>query len=166
MAGLAEVVSAVGTIINVERFSYPETMLQETTCVLRFCRRLFGRLKRKIDKLIGVDDVMKETSLTVDELLDAKSCWVKYEQTLMSSEIVKFEKRKGSLNMFDNKSGLFRSGTRIERCLKLNCISVNPILLRKESHLTKLIVLYSHKKYISYSFIKHFCQCTLKLLDY
>ena len=43
----------------------------------RFCSKLFKRLKGKVDKLIGVKDVMKETCLTVDELVDAERCWVK-----------------------------------------------------------------------------------------
>ena len=44
---------------------------------------------------MGAQDVMKETCLTVDELIDAERCWVKYEQTLMRSESEKFEKLKG-----------------------------------------------------------------------
>ena len=63
---------------------------------------------------MGAQDVMKETCLTVDELIDAERCWVKYEQTLMRSESEKFEKLNGSLNLFRDKSGLFRSRTRID----------------------------------------------------
>ena len=50
----------IGAIIHVEPFS----------CL----KRLFERLKGKVDKLIGVEDVMKETYLTVDELVDAEWC--------------------------------------------------------------------------------------------
>ena len=95
----------------------------------------------KVDKLVSVEDVMKETFLTVDELVNAGRCWVKYEQTLMSNKSEKFEKLKDSLNLFYDKSGLFRSRTRIDRSLKLSYSTVNPILLGKESHFTKLIVL-------------------------
>ena len=114
---------------------------------MRFCTKLFERFKRKVDDLVRVEDVIKETCLTVHELVDAEICWVKYEQTLISSESEKFEKLKGSLNLFYNKSGLFRSQTRIDRSsnLKLNYNSVNPILLRKESYFTKLAVLRSHE---------------------
>ena len=55
------------------------------------------------------------------------------------------EKLKGSLNLFYDKSGLFRPRARTDRCLKLNDNTVNPILLRKESHFTKLIVLRAHE---------------------
>ena len=63
----------------------------------------------------------------------------------MSSESEKFEKLKGSLNLFFDKTGLFSSRTRIDRCLKLDYSLVNPILLQKESHFMKLIVLHAHE---------------------
>ena len=106
MKGTAEVVSGIGAIINVERFRCLENMLRVTAYVLRICTELFERLKGQVDKVVGVEDVMKETCLTVDELVDAEWYWVKYEQTLMSSESEKFEKLKGSLNLFYDKSGL------------------------------------------------------------
>ena len=109
MKGTVEVVSGIGAIINVKRFSCLERMLRVTAYVLRFCTKLFEKLKKKVDKLRGVGDVMKETCLTVDELLDAERCWVRYEQTLMSRESEKFEKLKGPLNLFYDKSELFRS---------------------------------------------------------
>ena len=101
----AAVVSTIGAIIN--RFRCLERMLRVTECVLRFCRRLFQRLKGKVDKLIGVENVMKETCPAVDELLDAESCSVKYEQTLINSESEKFEIFKVLLSLFYNKSGRF-----------------------------------------------------------
>ena len=145
MKGTIEVASGIGAIINVKRFSCLERMLRVTAYVLRFCTKLFEKLKKKVDKLRGVGNVMKETCLTVDELLDADRCWVRYEQTLMSRESEKFEKLKGPLNLFYDKSGLFRSQTRIDRCSKLNYNTVNLILLRKEYHFTKLIVLRAHE---------------------
>ena len=51
------------------------------------------------------------------------------------------EKLKGSLNLFYDISGL----ARIDRWLNLNYNTVNPILLRKESHFTRLIVLRAHE---------------------
>ena len=107
MKGTIEVVSGIGAIINVEKFGCLERMLRVTAYVLRFCTKLFEKLKRKVDKLRGVGDVMKETCQTVEEFLDAERCWVRYEQTLMSRESEKFEKLKGSLNLFYDKSGLF-----------------------------------------------------------
>ena len=56
-----------GANMNVERFRCLERMLRVTAYVLRCCTKLKG----KVDKLRGVEDVMKETCLTVDELLDA-----------------------------------------------------------------------------------------------
>ena len=93
---------------------------------------------------MAIEDVKKETCLTVDELVDGEGCWVKFEKTLISSESERFEKLNGSLNLFYNKIELFRSRTRIDRCLKLDYKTVNSILLRKESYFTKLIVLRAH----------------------
>ena len=67
MKGTAEFVSGIGAIINVERFSCLERMLRVMAYILRFCSKLFKRLKGKVDKLIGVKNVMKGTCLTVDE---------------------------------------------------------------------------------------------------
>ena len=86
MKGTAEFVSGIGAIINVGRFTCLERMLRVAAYVLRFCSKLFKRLKGKVDKLIGVKNVMKGTFLTVDELVDAERCWVRYEKTLMSRE--------------------------------------------------------------------------------
>ena len=109
MKGTVETVSGIGKIINVERFTCLKRMLRVMEYVLRFCTKLFKRLKGKVDKLVGVEDGMKETCLTVDKLVDTEGCWVKYEQTLMSSKSEKLEKLKGSLNLFYEKNGLFRS---------------------------------------------------------
>ena len=77
MKGEAEVVSVNGAIINVERLSCLERMLRVTAYVLRFCSKLFESLTGNVDKIVGFEDVMKETCLTVDELVDAERCWVK-----------------------------------------------------------------------------------------
>ena len=98
--------SGIDATTNVERFDCLEKMLRITAYVLRLCTKLFERFKGKVDKLLGLDGVMKETCLTVDELVDAERCWVRYEQTLMSSESEKLEKLKDSLNLFYDKSGL------------------------------------------------------------
>ena len=120
MKGTVDVISGICAIINAKRFSFLKRILQVTAYVLRFCTKLFERLKEKVDKSMVIEDVIQETCLTVDELADAESCWVKFEQTLVSGESKKFEKSNGSLNLFYNKGELFRSRTRIDTCLKLN----------------------------------------------
>ena len=107
MKSTIEVFSGIGAIINVERFSCLDRMLRVTAYTLRFCTKLFERLKGKVDKLLGIKDVMKETCLIVDELVDTERCWVRYEQTLMSSESEKFEKLKDSLIYFMTKADYF-----------------------------------------------------------
>ena len=47
--------------------------MQITAYVLWFCSKLFKRLKEKIDKFIGVKNVMNKNCLTVDKLVDAIS---------------------------------------------------------------------------------------------
>ena len=58
--GTVEVISGIGAIINVEGFSCLERMLRVTAYVLKFCTKFFEGIKGKIDKLVGVEDVMKE----------------------------------------------------------------------------------------------------------
>ena len=101
-------------------------MLRITAYVLRLYTKLFKRFTGKVDKLLGLEGVMKETCLTVDELVDAERCWVRYEQSLMSSESEKFEKLKGSFKLFYDKSRLFPPRTRIDTCSKLSYDTVNP----------------------------------------
>ena len=120
MKGTVDVISGICAIINAERFSFLKRILRVTAYVLRFCTKLFERLREKVDESVIIEDVIQETCLTVDELVDAESCWVKFEQTLMSGESQKFEKLNGSLNLFHNKGELFRSRTRTDTCLKLN----------------------------------------------
>ena len=67
----SEATSGIGAIIKVKRFRSLERTLRVTPYVLRLCTKLFERLKEKIYKLVDVDDVMKEKSLVLDELLDA-----------------------------------------------------------------------------------------------
>ena len=109
MKGTVETVSSIGKVVNAERFRCLKRILRVTAYVMSFCTKLFKRLKVKVDKLVGVGDVMKETYLIVDKLVDAERCWMRYEETLMSSESEKLEKLKGSLNLFYEKNGLFRS---------------------------------------------------------
>ena len=61
MKGTAEFVSGIHAIINVERFSCLERMLGVMAYVLRFCSKLFKWLKRKVDELIDIKNLMKET---------------------------------------------------------------------------------------------------------
>ena len=67
----SEATSGIGAIIKVKSFRCLERMLRVTRYVLRFCTKLFERLKEKVYKLVDVDDVMKEKCLALDELLDA-----------------------------------------------------------------------------------------------
>ena len=49
-----------GAIIDVERFDCLEKMPRLTAYIQRLCMKLFERLKGKIDKLLGLEDVMKK----------------------------------------------------------------------------------------------------------
>ena len=57
----AEFTSGIHAIINIERFSCLERMLGVTAYVLRFCSKLFKWLKGKVDELIDIKNLMKET---------------------------------------------------------------------------------------------------------
>ena len=50
------------------------------------------------------------------------------------------------LNLFCDSEGLLQSKGRMEKCLSVHYDAVNPVLLHKDSYLTKLIILDAHKK--------------------
>ena len=81
--------------------------------------------------------------MTVAELNEAKLDWCKYEQSFIVKE-KHFEKQKVALNLFYDEQGLYRSKTRVNPG-KLKYFQEHPILLRSNSHFTRLIILQCHE---------------------
>ena len=84
-----------------------------------------------------------EEDLTVVELNEAKLDWCKYEQSFIVKE-KHFGKQKLALNLFYDEKGLYRSNTRVNPG-KLKYFQEYSILLRSNSHFTRLVILQCHE---------------------
>ena len=127
----------IGIVIDIERFSDLERLLRVTALVIRFV----SNLKKSVKK---TEDVYGEPA--VEELVVAEKLWVKYEQSIISTGKLKFEKLKNSSGLFYDDEKFVRSKTRMDKHLKLEFHNKNPLLLRSNSYFTKLIILCSHEK--------------------
>ena len=76
----------------------------------------------------------------------AEKLWVKYEQSIISTDKLKFEKLKNSLDLFYDCKKFVRPKTIMDKHLKFVFDNKNPLLLRRNSYFTKLIILRSHEK--------------------
>ena len=86
-----EASGGIGIVTDIERFSDLERLLRVTAFVTRFV----SNLKKSVKK---TEDVYGE--LAVEELVVAEKLWVKYEQSIISTDKLKFEKLKTSLDSF------------------------------------------------------------------
>ena len=132
-----EASGGIGIVTDIERFSDLERLLRVTAFVTRFV----SNLKKSVKK---TEDVYGE--LAVEELVVAEKLWVKYEQSIISTDKLKFEKLKNSLDLFYDEEKFVRSETRLDKNLKFVFDNKNPLLLRSNSYFTKLIILRSHEK--------------------
>ena len=80
----AEASGSTGIVIDIERFSDLGRLL---------------RVKKSVKKTEGVYGL-----LAVEELVEAEKLWVKYDQSIINTNKLKFEKLKNSLDLFyDNE---------------------------------------------------------------
>ena len=124
-------------ILDIERFSSLDKLYKITSLVYRF-----------INKLRGKQDC---------NLKSSKLYWLRYMQSSSFPHEIKFltsiQNKKQSvpqlvndLNLFMDDNGLIRSRGRIAKTLAYNYDVLNPILLSKNHHLSKLIIMHVHSK--------------------
>ena len=130
-------VTDVGEIIKAERYSSLDKLLRVTAYVIRFVKLLKQRICPE-----NVESFDPE--ITTEEIMFAENLWIRSEQSKLKKE-ENFVKREMSLRIYEDDQGVLRSRTRISENLKLNFNERHPIILRKLSHLTKLIVWKSHE---------------------
>ena len=128
LADLKSEVSGVGEVIDVVRFGGLEEILPVIAYVCWFVANL--KLQKKGDEL--------------KKICEAEKMWIRYEQSIISKEEKKFKKLTSSLNLFYDNRQLIRLNTRLNRSTQLQYENKNPLLLRRDSHFGKLIVLQSH----------------------
>ena len=106
-----------------------------------FVARFVSNLKKSVRKTEGV-----YRELAVEELVVSEKLWVKYERSIISTDKLKFEKLKNSLDLFYDDEKFVRSKTTIDKHLKFVFDNKNRLLLGSNSDFTKLIILRSHEK--------------------
>ena len=104
-----EAPGGITIVIDIECFSELERLLRVSTFVIRFV----SNLKKSMKKTEGVYG-----ELAVKELVEAEKSWVKYEQSIISTDKMKFEKLKNSLDLFYDDEIFVRSKTRMDKHLK------------------------------------------------
>ena len=67
--------------------------------------------------------------------------WICYDQSIILKEEENFRKLMSLLNLLYNNEQLIRLNTRLNRSTKLYYENKNPLLLRRDLHFSKLIVL-------------------------
>ena len=104
-----EASGGIGAVIDIERSSELEKLLK----MKAFDVRIVSILKKSVKKS---EDVHGE--LVVEGLVVAEKLWVKYEQSIISSDKLKFEKLENSLDLFYDDVKFVRSKTKMKKHLK------------------------------------------------
>ena len=111
--------------------------MQVTSYICRFVANL--KLQKKGDEwIVG--------QRRVAEICEAEQMWIRYEQSIISKEEEKVKKLTSLLNLFYDNEQLIRLNTGLNRSIQLHYENKNPLLLRRDSHFSKLIVLRSHEQ--------------------
>ena len=129
-------VFGVGEVIDVVRFGDLEILLRVTAYVCQFVANL--KLQKKADELIV-------GQRRIAEICEAEKMWIRYEQSIISKEEEKLKKLTSSLNLFYDNEQIIRLNTRLNRSTQLHYENKNPLLLRRDTHFSKLIALRSHE---------------------
>ena len=111
-------------------------LLNVTSYVYRFVNNFKVRLGRNCQQIVG--------ELMLEEIQRSKLKWVQYEQAMIKQE-KDIEKLKVSLNLFEDSDNILRLKSQIAQNDEITFSSKFPILLRDDSHLTKLVIYNFHK---------------------
>ena len=127
---------SLNTVIDCTRFSTLKRLVSVTGYVMRF----IGNIRKRLEKRT---DIITDEVLTVEEYEEALSRWIAEEQ-LMIKENLNYGNVRASLNHFDDKDGVLRLRGRFANS-KLRYERQYPVLLRSDSHFTKLIIWDAHE---------------------
>ncbi|XP_028403430.1 uncharacterized protein LOC114526129 [Dendronephthya gigantea] len=127
---------SLNTVIDCTKYS----SLKKLIVVTGYVRRYVNNVRKRAKQLT---DVIVEEFLTVDEYESALSLWIKAEQRLIREQS-NYGNLRGSLNLFEDKDGLLRLKGRFANS-RLKYEEQFPVLLRSDSHLTKLIIWDAHE---------------------
>lgn len=128
------VTNALNEIIDVERFSDINKLLR----VIAYAKRFIANLRAKASKV-----ECKIGDLESSEITDAKLTLVKLEQQTLKQQR-NFHDLTHNLGLFEDKEGILRCKGRLENA-PIPYDAKFPILLPRDSHVAKLLVLEAHE---------------------
>ena len=124
---------ALGKVINCRRYGSLNKLLRFTGYVLRFKANILAKFRNKLNDF-------KIGELTVTEIEECKTLWFLYDQKFIIGKD-NFTKVKKSLNLFYGNKKILRVKTRISGIESFSFDRKFPILLKRDSYFTELIVL-------------------------
>ena len=133
----SSVTEANKSLISVDNYSNLHKLLRVTSLVFRF----ISRLKRKTKDSY---DCRKEAKLYLCKVEQSK--YFKEEIDFLKNPNNNVPTRVNNLNLFLDSRDVLRSKGRLDQCNSIDYQACNPILLHKDSELTKLIVLDAHER--------------------
>ena len=126
-------------LIDPQRYSSTYRLFRVTGLVLKFIRCLRNRVRKATSRA-------PTGTARQSDFDQARLCWIKACQSHLQGNS-RFPLWKRHLNLSMDESGVWRCGGRMSRsCLSLS--AQTPILLDKDHHLTKLIVMDAHRRVI------------------
>ena len=125
-------VPQISQLIDARKYSSSYRLFQVTKWVLKFIRCIHGRTEESTD------------TLSVNDFDQAKLLWIRDCQSHLLSDS-KFSSWKRHLQLYQDELKVWRCGGRMAKsCLSLS--AKNPVLLDKNHHLTKMIVMDAHHR--------------------
>ena len=125
---------APAPVIDIERFSSFSRLISVVSLVFKFVNKC-----RKLKERDPVEDAANFLMRTMQQ--DTFQAELDYLRNPSSGEPPSLVKK---LNLFLDNLGIIRSKGRIDKNIELKYNVVNPIVMAKRHHLTKLSILYAH----------------------
>ena len=122
---------SLNAVIDCTRLSTLRKLVGGTGYVMRF----IGNIRKQLQKRT---DIITDEVLTVEEDGSALSRWIAEEQLIIKKQS-NYGNVRPSLNLFDDKDGLLQLKGRFANS-KLRYEQQYPVLLRRDSHFTKLTI--------------------------
>ena len=121
----------IGEVFDCLKFSSLDKLLRITSYLVRFIFNLRTKQKNSNDYRSG--------DLSTEEIEVSKEHWLKYGQLFIANSD-KYEKVKNPLRLYYDEKGILRLNTRVSNVESFNYVKKFPILLRSNSHFTRLVI--------------------------
>lgn len=128
----------IGNLMDCGHFSSFNRLLGVTALVIRFVHVLRSKVKESRNQALG------DTPTMLDHVNQARLLWIRESQSRLP-ENPKFQQWKRQLNLFLDKSQVWRCGGRMGNS-DLPSSARTPTLLDKTHHLAELIIMEAHRR--------------------